>query len=174
MSEPFIGEIKMIGFSYAPQGWAFCDGKLLQITQHSDLFSLLGTTFGGNGQTDFALPDLRGCFPIGVGQGEGLSYRTRGERGGMEIVPLNAYQMPAHNHTLNANSSEGSTNNPTNMFLAGVKGVRDGALYADTNNTTMNPEAISQTGGGDPHENMPPFLAIYFIIALMGRYPSKN
>ena len=170
MAEAYMGEIRMVGFDFPPQGWALCDGKLLNSQQHSSLFSLLGNAFGGD-ETNFALPDLRGRFPIGAGQGEELSNYPRGEKGGMENVPLQPDQMPAHSHALKANSGEANSKEPNGRVLANTRG---NAYLNASANATMHSSAIANTGGGHPHENRPPYQAIYFIIALQGTFPPRN
>lgn len=171
MSEPFVGEIRMVGFNFAPRGWATCDGQILSIAQNTALFSLLGTTYGGNGQTTFALPDLRGRVPIHQGQGLGLSLRTIGEVAGVENHTLNGNEMPMHNHLVSANN-EGSTTGRPGGAVPSVSGSN---IYAGSGDgTTMNPQMIGLAGGSQPHNNMQPFLVINFIIALEGIYPSRN
>ncbi len=174
MSEPFIGEIKMVGFDFPPKGWALCDGKMLNSQQHNSLFSLLGNAYGGD-QTNFALPDLRSRFPIGAGQGEELTDYSRGEKGGVEDAPLHPDQMPAHSHAVKAKSSAGDSGNPSGKYWAAVQVGRGIVNAYDSNSdVSMNSGAIANTGGGHSHENMPPFLAIYFIIALQGKFPPRN
>lgn len=175
MATPFIAEIVMFGGNFAPRGWAFCQGQLLSIAQNTALFSLLGTTYGGNGQTTFALPDLRGRVPMQQGSGPGLTPRVLGEQGGTETVTLLITQMPAHNHTAvistKANNGPLSDNVPTNNYWA------EGS-YNSATNTSMNPAAVQATigisGGSQPHNNMQPFLALNFIIATQGIFPSRN
>jgi microcystin-dependent protein len=172
MSEPFLAEIRMFGGNFAPRGWAFCNGQLLSIAQNTALFSLLGTTFGGNGTTTFALPDLRGRAPMHWGQGPGLSTRTLGEVGGVETVTLISNQMPAHTHAVNAVSDPANSAIPTAGLWAADQA---GDTYNDSNpNTTMNPQALGIAGGSQPHENMSPFLCVSFIIALEGIFPSRG
>ncbi len=171
MAEPFIGEIKMVGFDFPPKGWALCDGKLLNSQQHGDLFSLLGNSFGGD-QTNFALPNMQSRFPIGAGQGENLSDRIRGEKGGVENAPLQPDQMPAHSHTVKGSSQAANVGNPSGATWPN-KG-RAGAYTNATPDTPMNSGIVSNTGGGHSHENMPPYQAIYFIIALQGKFPPRN
>lgn len=176
MSEPFLGEIRMFSGNFAPSGWALCDGQLLSIAQNTALFSILGTTFGGNGQTTFALPDLRGRVPMGWGQGPGLSPRTLGEQGGSETVTLIANQMPAHTHAAMASSSQGTQFSPEGgvpAVLVNQSGQPEN-IYSTTPTTTMAPQSIGIAGGSQPHQNMQPFLCLSFIIALQGIYPSRG
>jgi microcystin-dependent protein len=172
-SEPFIGEIYMGGMNFAPRGFATCQGQILSIAQNTALFSLLGTTFGGNGQTTFALPDLRGRVPMGWGQGPGLSPRTLGEVGGSETVTLLTTQMPAHNHGFNAVSDAGDTSAPSGAFLANT-GALDREYKASGTSVQMNPAAVGAAGGSQPHDNLPPFLVLNFYIAVEGIFPSRN
>ena len=168
-----IGEIRMFAGNFAPKGWAFCQGQLLPIAQNQALFSLLGTTYGGDGMTSFALPDLRGRVPVGFGQGPGLSNRVIGEQFGSELVTLNINQMPSHNHTVNAVTTEGNQNLPTNSLPANTKAlVKE---YSDANaNTTMKATMVNPTGGNQPFGVTQPSLGVNFIIALQGIYPSRN
>lgn len=173
MAEPFLGEIKMVGFTFAPQGWAFCNGQILSIAQNTALFSLLGTTYGGDGQTTFALPDLRSRVPIHFGQGPGLSSYVEGQTGGAEIVVLISPQIPAHTHLVNAATTGGTQASPASGFPA-VESTGTSLNYSPASNTTMNASMIAPNSGGQPHENRQPFLAVNFIIALQGIYPSRN
>ena len=171
--ETFLGEIRMFAGNFAPTGWAFCQGQLLPIAQNQALFSLLGTTYGGNGTTTFALPDLRGRVPVGFGQGPGLSNRVIGEKFGSELVTLNINQMPSHNHTVNAVTTEGNQNLPTNSLPANTKALDK--EYSDANaNTTMKATMVNPTGGSQPFGVSQPSLGVNFIIALQGIYPSRN
>jgi microcystin-dependent protein len=176
MSEPFLAEIRMFGGNFAPRGWALCNGQILPIAQNTALFSLLGTTFGGNGQTTFALPDLRGRVPVHPGQGPGLSNYDLGEVTGTESVTILTNQMPAHTHLAAANSGNGdlpaATNNvwATPVDSTGAAGTG----YAATANTTMSQAAIGSAGGGQPLPIIQPLLCVNFIIALEGIYPSRN
>ena len=169
--EPFIGQIMMFAGNFAPRGWALCDGQLLPIAQNSALFSILGTTYGGNGQTTFALPDLRGRMPVHPGNGPGLTPRTLGERSGQESVTLTINQMPAHNHTLNVvNNDSKSAQVPNNLL-----GNAQTEIYSSGSpDAQMNPAAIGVAGGSQPVQTMSPFQCINFIIALQGIYPSRE
>ena len=170
MSEPFIAEIRMFAGNFAPRGWSFCDGQLLAISSNPSLFSILGTTYGGDGRTTFGLPDLRGRAPMHAGNGAGLSPHRLGERAGAETVTLNLSQLPAHTHQMNAVNAAGNTDVPDNNSLA------QSGFQADstTNLVNMNAAAITTTGGGQGHDNMAPSLGINFIIAVTGIYPPRN
>jgi microcystin-dependent protein len=178
MSNPYMGEVRMFGGNFAPRGWALCNGALLGISQYSALFSLLGTTYGGDGVTNFALPDLRGRLPIHQGTGIGLSARTMGEIGGAETVTLSTTQMPQHNHPLNASTSPGSLAGPANAVPATPTGGATPFLYAVPGTSQLNPVAlapnIQPTGGSQPHSNMMPSLCVTIIISLEGVFPSRN
>lgn len=167
---PFLGQIMLVGFNFAPQGWAFCDGQLLPIAQNTALFSLLGTQYGGNGVNTFALPDLRGRVAMHKGQGPGLSFRSQGEVGGTESVTLLTTQMPAHAHTLFGTGEPGSSQSPSGLLAAETSedSYAAGALAA------MSASAIGQAGGNQPHPNMQPYLVMNYIIALQGIYPSPS
>ena len=172
--EPFIGTIRYFGFSFAPRNWAHCDGQLLAISQNSALFSLLGTTYGGDGRTTFALPDLRGRVPVHMGQGAGLSNRRLGEKAGEERVTLNANQI-GHSHNLLASTGEGNETSPTGNTLAQDapdKTYRDTAPNVAMAGASIS-SATSPPAGGQSHENMPPFLGVYCNIALVGIFPSR-
>jgi microcystin-dependent protein len=164
MAEPFLSEIRIMSFVFAPKGWALCNGQLLPINQNQALFSLLGTTFGGDGRVNFALPDLRGRTPIHVGSGH-----TLGERGGEQAHTLNIAELPAHTHVLQASTTAGSTPIPTSNVLAGAD------IYSPlTNAVSMDPSTITNVGGSQAHLNMQPFLTLSFCIALQGIFPSPN
>ncbi len=172
MSEPFIGEIRLFAFLYAPRYWADCDGQLLPVDQHTSLFSLLGTTYGGNGRTDFALPDLRGRVPIHEGQGVGSPLYRQGQTGGYPEVSLTADQVPPHTHPL-----RGKNDTPNELALGGhslANGAR--ALYSDqAPDTQLHPDSVGpSSGGGQPHYNMQPYLTLRFCIALEGLYPPRT
>ena len=166
MSTPFLGEIKIVSFNFAPKGWAQCNGQFLPINQNQALFSILGTTYGGNGQTTFALPDFRGRVPIH--QGEGF---IEGNAGGQEFHTVTSSEMPAHNHFLQANSAAANKAIPTNNYLANVSTKVYGAV---ANLTTLQPSSVTNVGGSQAHENRQPFLVLLFIIALQGIFPSRN
>jgi len=172
-SEPFVGQIALFPFNFAPQGWAFCNGQLLQINQYNALFALLGTTYGGNGQTTFALPDLRGRVPLGAGQGPGLTNRFLGETLGTENVTILESQMPAHTHGIQVLSSPGTSNTPVNSIPAQN---RDGiSNYASgTPNGQMASGVLASTGGSQPVNNMQPSLSMNYCIALFGIFPSQS
>lgn len=177
MSEPFIGQIMMFAGNFPPRGWQFCQGQILSIAQNTALFSILGTTYGGNGQTTFALPDLRGRYPMQPGQGPGLSPRTLGEQGGTENVTLISTQMPAHTHALTASNSAADQPIPEgNVTATRIESSVPVNSYTTPNNinTTMAPNSIGVAGGSQPHNNMSPFTCINFIIAMEGIYPSRN
>jgi len=169
--EPFLGEIRLVAFTFAPRGWAFCHGQLLPISQHTALFSLLGTIYGGDGRTTFALPDLRGRVPIGAGTGPGLTPRSLGERGGAEGVQLTVEQLPAHTHRAMAHSGKSDTRNPEGNVWAKA---RRRAYSTSGIDVEMDETAIGLTGGGNPVETLPPFLGLNYVIALQGIYPSRD
>jgi microcystin-dependent protein len=172
MSEPFMAEIKIISWNFAPRGWAFCNGQLLPINQNQALFALLGTIYGGNGQTNFALPDFRGRAPIHTGAGF-----VEGQKGGEEFHTVIMSEMPQHPHQLNASSTQANqatlVTSPANTpnILAAVTGAQYGNAQSLT---TLTPDTITNVGGSQPHENRQPFLVLNFIIALQGIFPSRN
>ena len=176
--EPYIGEIKMFAGTFAPSGWQLCNGQLLSISQNTALFSLLGTTYGGNGTTTFALPDLRGRAPIHQGQGNGLSNYVLGEVIGTENVTLSQQQMPVHTHNVRAVSAPADQAVPTNFYPSAIIDPTTGSStnsYSDaTADVSMNPGTITPAGGSLPVNIIQPILAVNFIIALTGVYPSRN
>jgi microcystin-dependent protein len=165
MGEPFLAEIRIVSFNFPPKGWALCNGQLLPINQNQALFSLLGTTYGGNGQTTFALPDLRGRVPFHFGSG-----LTLGQSGGETGHSLSAPEMATHNHLAMASSGDADQLSPAGNFWA--KGAA--SAYSPIPNTTMSPQSLAAAGGGQPHENMSPYLVLNFVIALVGIFPSRN
>lgn len=170
MSEPFLAEVRIVGFNFAPRGWAFCDGQILPINQNQSLYSLLGTTYGGDGRTSFALPDLRGRIPIHVGRSDGGGDHREGQKSGEETHTLSGAEMPQHTHVLQASDSTGNNPIPVNNMLA-----RANNLYRDpTNLTSLRSGTVANVGGGQAHDNMMPYLAINFCIALRGLFPSRN
>lgn len=166
MAEPFLSEIRLFSFNFAPQGWALCNGQLLPINQNQALFSLLGTTYGGNGQTNFALPDLRGRTPIHAGAGH-----TLGERAGEQAHTVSIAELPQHVHVAKATSTVQDSLSPGGNYLALTA---PSEFYSGTLNASMLPQAISNVGGSQPHLNMQPSLVITFGIALQGIFPSRN
>lgn len=167
MGTPFMSEIKIVGFNFPPKGWAECNGQFLPINQNQALFSLLGTMYGGNGQTTFALPDFRGRVPVHIGSGI-----TQGQAGGQEFHTVTQSEMPAHNHFVQASNTLATTGSPGGNLL----GVNNVPLYGPMagNLTTLYPATVSNVGGSQPHENRQPFLVLNFIIALQGAFPSQN
>ncbi len=175
MSSPFVGEIRMFGGNFAPKGHALCNGQLLQIRQNTALFSILGVTYGGDGRTTFGLPNLQGSAAIGAGQGPGLSQRVLGEVGGVTNVTLSTAEMAAHSHTANASGGLGDSPSPANaIWSASGSGRTPDTIYATSGNASMSPNALSPAGGSGSHNNMPPYLAVSFIIALVGIFPPRN
>lgn len=175
MANPFVAEIRIFPFNFAPKGWAFCDGQIMPLSQNTALFSLLGTTYGGDGKSNFALPNFQGSAPMHQGQGPGLSLRDLGETGGEETVTLLQTEMPLHPHSANADSGGGSANDPTgNVWAATVIGRQGINVYGTAAGTTMNPLALSVTGGSLPHNNLMPYLVLNFCIALQGVYPPRT
>jgi microcystin-dependent protein len=174
MAEPFIGQIILTGFNFAPRGYALCNGQLLSIAQNTALFSLLGTTYGGDGRVTFGLPDLRGRVPIHQGQGPGLTNRTMGELSGSENVTLINSEMPMHNHLVSATSVAGALGTPSGNFLAPSSDAAVSLYRPTTDGSLLNPQSISLAGGNQPHNNLEPYLVISFSIAMEGIFPSRN
>jgi microcystin-dependent protein len=175
MSDQFVAEIRIFAGNFAPTGWALCNGQLMPISQNTALFSLLGTTYGGDGKSNFALPNLQGSAPMQQGQGPGLSLRDLGEVGGEQNVTLLSTEMPAHSHTAQAGATSDQATPANNAWGSGQKGF--GNVYAAFNaptNTNMSPAALSITGGNLPHNNMMPYLCLTFIIALQGIFPPRT
>ena len=170
MSEPFLSEIKIVSFNFPPKGWALCNGQLLPINQNQALFALLGTTYGGNGQTNFALPNIRGRVPIHIGNGH-----TLGEAAGSTSVTVNIQQLPTHIHPLNASNLTGNKVNPNFGGTGFVLAQEPSNPYGTPQGlTTLNAGSIANVGGSQPHNNMMPYLVLNFIIALQGIFPSQN
>jgi microcystin-dependent protein len=165
MAEPFLSEIRLMSFEFAPKGWALCNGQLLPINQNQALFSLLGTTFGGDGRVNFALPDLRGRTPIHVGSGH-----TLGERGGEQAHTLSISELPTHTHVMNGSNTPAETNIATGAYLA----IANNAYTPASNLAALSPASVTNVGGSQAHLNMQPFLTLSFCIALQGIFPSQN
>jgi microcystin-dependent protein len=165
MAEPFLSEIRLMSFNFAPRGWALCNGQLLPINQNQALFSLLGTTFGGDGRVNFALPDLRGRIPIHVGSGH-----TLGERGGEQAHTLSIAELPQHTHVLLGNAANAGSNDPVSKLPA----QSDNIYHAPTSLTALGPSSVANVGGSQAHLNIQPFLTLSFCIALQGIFPSPN
>lgn len=176
MADQFLGEIRVVPFNFAPVGWALCNGQLLPISQYTALFSLLGTQFGGNGQSNFALPNLQGNGPMDQGSGAGLTPRVMGETNGETAVTLLTTQMPSHAHTAQAGlASTSGAPGPTAAFGGGGRGKQPAYAPASAQNAAlMSPQAVGTSGGGLPHNNMPPYLTLNFIIAMQGIFPSRS
>jgi microcystin-dependent protein len=171
MSTPYVGEVRLIGFTFAPVDWNFCDGSVIQISSNPTLYNLIGTTYGGNGQTTFNLPDLRGRVPVHQGTLAGGSAYVIGQLSGVESVTLNINQIPSHNHLFQCNSSsQGGTAAPANATVCGGPQVYRNTAPAGS----MNPQSLSNAGGSQPHDNRQPFLAMNWIIALNGIYPTQG
>ena len=171
MSDPYIGEIRMFGGNFAPAGWAFCHGQTLSIAENDVLFQLIGTTYGGDGQVTFNLPDLRGRIPVHMGTGtQGQTFQI-GEMSGTEQVTLTVNQIPNHTHAVGASTSPGHIADPANAYVAAD---RDFAAYASGTPTPMAADAVGFAGGSQPHDNMPPYLCVSFIISLFGIFPSPT
>ncbi len=173
MADPFVAEIRIFPFNFAPKGWAWCNGQILPLSQNTALFSLLGTTYGGDGKSNFALPNMQGNAPMHPGQGPGLSLHDLGETGGSATVTLLQSEIPSHPHQLRANTVDSADTNAAgpNASLALSAG---GTLYQAASNTTMATEALAPAGGNLPHNNMQPYLTLYFNIALQGVFPPRS
>lgn len=170
--DPFVAEIRIFPFNFAPKGWAFCDGQILPLSQNTALFSLLGTTYGGDGKSNFALPNMQGNAPMHPGQGPGLSLHDLGETGGSDTVSLLESEIPSHSHSLNASLSDGLFTQPSNQFFAQGVGIQIWSVGAT--NTQFADNAIAPAGGDQPHNNMQPYLTLNFCIALQGVYPPRT
>jgi microcystin-dependent protein len=171
MSNPYVGEIRMFGGSFAPAGWAFCDGQIMPISENDTLFNLIGTTYGGDGQSTFGLPDLRGRVPIHMGTQAGTNYII-GQLAGVENVTLTTQQIPIHTHSFMASTAVANSNSPTNQVIA--QSTQRAAYFEASTTTNLAPSAISPAGGSQPHENLQPYACINFIISLFGVYPSPT
>lgn len=174
MADPFVAEIRIFPFNFAPKGWAFCDGQLLPLSQNTALFSLLGTTYGGNGKSNFALPNMQGNAPMHPGQGPGLSLHDLGETGGSQTVSLLESEIPSHSHAVNVggNFDVGDSNVPTGNIMA--KSASGFAYIPPANLTIMGFQTLSPAGGDQPHNNMQPYLTLNFCIALQGVFPPRT
>jgi microcystin-dependent protein len=172
MSEPFLGEIRVFAFGFAPNGWALCNGQLLPIAQNTALFSILGTTFGGDGRTTFGLPNLAGNVVVDAGSGTGLTARAPGSTGGTTAETIVAATMPSHNHPANCNSGNGNQPAPGGNFWAAETGGTN--VYSASGNAQMAPGALSTTGGAQSHSNLQPYLVLNYCIALQGIYPTRQ
>ena len=173
MAEPFIGEIFMAGFNFPPQGWAACDGSILPISQYDALFALIGTTYGGDGQTTFALPNLQSRMPIHSGQGLGLPNFTLGQTGGVENVTLNLGNVPSHTHTVQVSNNAGTSSTPASNLTLG-SGAEAELYTPEAADASSGMTVSGGVGGNAPHDNIMPFLAVNFFIALEGIFPSRN
>jgi microcystin-dependent protein len=171
--DPFVAEIRIFPFNFAPKGWAWCNGQLLPISQNTALFSLLGTTYGGDGKSTFALPNLQGSAPMHPGQGPGLSLHDLGETGGSETVTLLESEIPDHSHTIQASNQDATDQRPFDeLYAGGTGGI---AMYATPGALTqLSPNALAPAGGDQPHNNMQPYLTLYFNIALQGVFPPRS
>ncbi|MDE2595705.1 MAG: phage tail protein [Sphingomonadales bacterium] len=179
MSDPFIAEIRMVAFNFAPRGWMLCNGQLLPIQQYTAVFSILGTTYGGNGQTNFALPNFQGRVPVGMGSGPGLAPVNLGEVAGTESVTLLSTEMPNHGHTLNCGvltPQNGAQNVavPTTQAMFGLSGPNQTYADSPTPAVSFNPAALALSGGNQPHENRQPYRTVNFVIAVQGIFPPRN
>ena len=174
MSDPFVAEIRIFPFNFAPKGWAFCDGQILPLSQNTALFSLLGTTYGGDGKSNFALPNMQGNAPMHPGQGPGLSLHDLGETGGSETVTLLQSEMPAHSHTMMAATTPANSKVPAGNVLARSVGGNVYMPAAGNPLVSMSDQALSPAGGNQPHNNLQPYLTFYFNIALQGVFPPRT
>lgn len=172
MSEPFLAQIQIVGFNFAPRGWAFCNGQLLPLSQNTALFSILGVTFGGDGRSNFALPNMQGSTPLAPGQGPGLSLIDLGQTGGSQSVTLLTSEIPAHSHGTQCNAAVGDQYAPPDFFWAQDAGGNN--EYGASADSVMNGGAVGPSGGNLPHNNLQPYLVLNFIIALQGIFPSRT
>ena len=174
MADPFVAEIRIFPFNFAPRGWAWCDGQLMPLSQNTALFSLLGTTYGGNGKSNFALPDLQGRTPMHPGQGPGLSLHDLGETGGSETVSLLESEIPSHAHALRGDRNVSETPDPASNTLGRGSSINAYQTTTNANLVSMAPEALAPAGGDQPHNNLQPYLTFYFCIALQGVFPPRG
>jgi len=177
MAQPYVGEIRLFAGNFAPNGWMFCDGQVLPIVQYETLFNLIGTTYGGDGASTFALPDLRGRVPLHEGQGAGLSNRALAQKGGTETVQLLSNQLPVHTHLAMASPAPGDSDDPTGRTWAAstaLQFIADGGAGFPNANSNMNPASMGTAGGNQAHDNMMPFQGLNYIISLFGIFPSQN
>ena len=174
MADPFVAEIRIFPFNFAPKGWAWCDGQLLPLSQNTALFSLLGTTYGGNGKSNFALPDLQGRAPMHPGQGPGLSLHDLGETGGSETVTLLESEIPSHSHALKASGDAATPNIPSATITGAVEHGESLYFQPRCPLVSMSPQALAPAGGDQPHNNLMPYLTFYFCIALQGVFPPRT
>ena len=172
--DPFVAEIRIFPFNFAPKGWAWCDGQLMPLSQNTALFSLLGTTYGGDGKSNFALPDMQGNAPMHPGQGPGLSLHDLGEMGGSETVTLLESEIPSHAHQLKADPNVAETPDPAANSLARGSSINAYQTITNANLVNMAPEALAPAGGDQPHNNLMPYLTLYFNIALQGVFPPRT
>ncbi len=172
--DPFVAEIRIFPFNFAPKGWAWCDGQLLPISQNTALFSLLGTTYGGDGKSNFALPDMQGNAPMFWGQGPGLSLHDIGETGGSQTVSLLESEIPSHSHSLMCLPAPADAQTPAGNSIARITGASPYLPPSGATLTSMSDQAIAPAGGDQPHNNMQPYLTLYFNIALQGVYPPRT
>lgn len=172
--DPFVAEIRIFPFNFAPKGWAFCDGQILPLSQNTALFSLLGTTYGGDGKSNFALPDMQGNAPMHPGQGPGLSLHDLGETGGSETVSLLESEIPSHAHTLRGDANVSESPDPSANSLGRGSSINAYQTTSNANLVSMAPEALAPAGGDQPHNNMQPYLTLNFCIALQGVYPPRT
>lgn len=170
ISDFYIGQVKAFGFSFAPSGWAQCNGQLLAVSSNDALFSLIGTIYGGDGRTTFGLPDFRGRVPLHLGRGSGLSLRRIGQKNGQEKVTLNTQNLPSHKHTATGSDKDGSSASPG----GNVPAVAKASIYQANADASFNANMIGNTGGSGSHNNMQPYIAVNWCIALLGTYPSRN
>ncbi|MBF5004228.1 phage tail protein [Diaphorobacter caeni] len=175
MADPFVAEIRIFPFNFAPRGWAWCDGQLLPISQNTALFSLLGTTYGGNGQSNFALPNMQGRMPMHPGQGPGLSPHDLGEMGGSDSVTLLESEIPSHSHVIQTGlAGDAAMTAASNSSALGTAPTRAYATFPSNSLTSMSPKQLATAGGYQPHNNLPPYLTTYFCIAMQGVFPARS